>query len=160
MIFGPCSREKEITEALRNGHWPEACDAELRAHANACRSCSDFVLITQTFERTRIESAKEAGLASPGLLWWRAQLRRRNAALERIARPIAVARIFAWVTTLLVTLGFVVWEYGRGAEWLSWRAELPQFSSFPDWNLVLLIPSLAVLALLSGVALYLASERQ
>ena len=94
------------------------------------------------------------------MLWWRAQLLRRNAALECIGKPIAVARIFAWLTTLLVTLGFAVWEFRRGADWLSWRAGLLQISSFPDWNLVLLIPSLAVLALLSGVALYLASERQ
>ena len=68
--------------------------------------------------------------------------------------------MFAWLTTLLVALGFVVWEFRRGADWLSWWAELPQISSLPDWNLMLLIPSLAVLALLSGVALYLASEKQ
>ena len=72
MMFGPCSREKEITEALKNRHWPEACDAEPRAHVNACRSCSEFVLVTHSFQRSRVESAREAGLASPGLLWWRA----------------------------------------------------------------------------------------
>ena len=67
MIFVPCSREREITEALRNGHWPEACDAELRAHVNACRSCSDFVLVTHTFQRSPGRIRKGGGPRFPGL---------------------------------------------------------------------------------------------
>jgi hypothetical protein len=172
MMFGRCSHASEIAEVMKNGHWPEACEANLRDHVNACRSCSDFVLVTRAFQAPWVKDTREARLASPGLLWWRAQLLRRHDAFERIGKPIAAAQVFAWSITLLVALGFVVSEWRNGADWLSWWAGFPGTSAFrwealwsfasgtPDWSLMLLIPSLGVLALLGGVVVYLASERQ
>lgn len=56
MTFRTCSFEKELAQALKDGHWPEGCGPELRAHVHTCGNCSDLVLVTQTFRQARGES--------------------------------------------------------------------------------------------------------
>jgi hypothetical protein len=179
MSLRPCPRGAEIRALLQNGHWPHACPAELRGHAAICRSCGDLVLLTQAFRADRAQAAASAQLPPPGLLWWRAQLRRRNAAVQTIARPLLGAQIFAFAVSLLVAVALVVSQARHGLHWL---AELPQSPAFHlstlwsnlssgpavdsaqrlglHWNAPYLIPVLALLVLLGGVAVYLATEKQ
>jgi hypothetical protein len=170
MNLGSCSREKEVSELLKQGHWPHACSADLRAHVDGCRVCQDLVLVTASFQKARAEAASAAPLQSPGLLWWRAQLRRRNTAIERVARPLLGAQIFALAVTLMAGAAFLAWQVRRGFSSAAWLAELPRVlhleallsATLPrfDGSLWLLVPVLATLALLGGVAVYLASEKQ
>ena len=178
MMFGACSREKEVQESLRRGHWPEGCGEELRAHVEGCRRCDDLVLVTLALRSSRSEAEKAVPVVAPGLLWWRAQLRRRNAAVERIAKPIRVAQIFALSVNLVLAVGFLAWQAQHGVRWMSWFSgagewgsryvgalwpswSLSTFAAMkPEWSLTLLIPVVGALALLSGVVVYLASERQ
>jgi hypothetical protein len=168
MRFRTCGYEKEVTQALKDGHWPQGCGPELRTHVDACGNCSDLVLVTQTFLGARSESEQCAPCGSPSLLWWRAQLRRRNAAAERVSRPITIAQVFAWLVTVLVGVVFVASQYRRGLHWASWWSELMPLRTFHllsigsgqvDWNLLLLISSFGVLALLSALVVYLASQK-
>jgi hypothetical protein len=159
MIFRSCPREAELTQALKDGCWPEGCDRELRAHVDVCASCNDLVLVTQTFQQARKESTQELPPVAPGLLWWRAQLRQRNAATELVSQPIAVAQTFAWVVVVLVAAILVASQVRSGLQWASQAFHLWSLAAVKlDWGL-LLIPSLGVLALLS-VVLYLAWEKQ
>jgi len=165
-----CAQATEISEALKDGRWPQGCDPELRTHVDACRSCRDLVLVTQIFQEARNKSGPTERFDSPGLLWWRAQLRRRNAAVERVSKPITVAQRFAVLVNLLVVAGFVASQFGS-SNWLPKWAGLSRSRAFHletfrslaavnlDWSLVLVIPTLGALALLSGVVLYLASDR-
>jgi hypothetical protein len=171
MTFRACSYEKELTQALKDGHWPEGCGPELRAHVDVCDNCSDLVLVTQTFQRARSESDQSAPCGSPSLLWWRAQLRRRYAATERVSRPITIAQTFAWIVTLLVGIAFVASQYHRGLHWASWWSELvplrilhvlsiaPVGYAQVDTNLLLFISGSGVLLLFSALVVYLASEK-
>lgn len=168
MTFRTCAYEREVAQALKDGHWPQGCTRELRAHVDACANCSDLVLVTLTFQRARSESAGEMACGSPSLLWWRAQLRRRYIANERVSRPITIAQTFALLINLLVAVVFVAWQYRHGLRWAGWWSELAPtrvlhlFTNTalkPDWNLVLLIPGLGGVVLLSAVVLYLASEK-
>ena len=172
MTFSPCSREKEVAELLTLGHWPQACTPELLAHANACQACGDLILVSQAFRSARAGTASVATLSSPGALWWRAQLRRRYAAVERVGKPLLGAQIFALAVSLLLGLGILASQAKSGMQWLSWLEQLPQSSAFllealqpaalfdSGWSIMVLFPVLAVLALLSGVVVYLASEKQ
>ncbi len=173
MTFRPCSREAEVRALLRNGHWPHACPAELRAHAASCTTCGNQVLITQAFRADRAFLAHTVQLPPPGVLWWRAQLRRRNAAVERISKPIFGAQIFAIAIALLLAGGVVLSQARYGLHWLAKLPQSPTFNLASLWpamnadtlnllklNLPYLIPAVAVLALLSGVVLYLATEKQ
>ena len=177
MTLRPCPHEKEVVALLARGHYPQACPAELRTHVSACRSCADLALVTRAFQTARTESAAAAHLASPGLLWWRAQLRRRNAAVERVGKPILGANIFALSVMLLFAIGFLATQATTGLRWLSWFKQLPPAPAFhapafhlqsvwpstmlsSPWGLPLLIPVCATLALLGGVVVYLSLERQ
>lgn len=168
MTFGSCAYEKEISAALKAGHWPEGCDRELRAHVDACASCGDLVLVTQTFQQARSESVQTVPSIPPGLLWWRAQLRRRNAITRRVSRPLTIAQVFAWLVLGVVTIAVVTSQYRQGFRWISWWSEFSLSRTLHswalaaagmDWNLALLIPGLGILVLLSGLVVYLAAER-
>src|ERR1700676_4189059 len=170
MTFRACSYEKELTQALKDGHWPVGCGPELRAHVDACNNCSDLVLVTQTFQLARSES-EQAPYGSPSLLWWRAQLRRRYAATQRVSRPITIAQIFAWLVTVLVGVVFVATQYRQGLHWASRWSELvparilPLLPTAPSGNgqvdpiLLLLLSGFGVLLLFSALVVYLASEK-
>jgi hypothetical protein len=175
--FRPCPREAEVKALLQSGHWPQACPTELRTHAATCTACANQVLLTQAFRGARDASASAAQLPPPGVLWWRAQLRRRNAAVERIGKPIFGAQVFAIAITLVIAAGVVLSQARYGLRWL---AELPQSPIFNlsslwhsatasnvdsltwfklDGSIPYLIPALALLGLLGGVVLYLATEK-
>ena len=134
------------------------------------------MLVTTAFQKARAEAAGAAKSGSPGVLWWRAQLRRRNAAVERIGRPILGAQIFALAVNLMLAIVFVVWQARHGFAWLTWLEQLPQIAAMhldslwpsmvpgSGWssllNPMVVIPAAATLALLGGVVVYLASEKQ
>jgi hypothetical protein len=171
MTLRRCPHEKEITALLALGHWPQASTAELREHLVGCRSCADMVLVTRTFQAARADAAAAAVPASAGLLWWRAQLRRRNDAVERIGKPILRAQIFAFSVCVLFAAGFLVSLAAHGLRWPSWSqpssasglhlgALWPAALFNSGWSFAVLIPIFATLVLLSGVVVYLASEKQ
>jgi len=130
------------------------------------------VLVTESFRRARAEAASVARLTSPGALWWRAELRRRNAAVERLGKPLLGAQIFALTINLLVVAAFLAYQARHGLGWLAWLEQFPQAYTFHlerlepfallnhGWSPMVLIPAVATLALLGGAAVYLASEKQ
>jgi hypothetical protein len=161
-----CWHEMELAQALKAGHWPDGCTPDLRTHVRACRNCRELVLLTQAFQRARSESCTRVPADLASLLWWRAQLRRRNAANQRTSRPISIAQSFALLVNLAVAIVFVAWQHHHGLRWASWWSELElarvlrlfDIGSRLDGN-ALLICGIGMLALLSGLVVYLASGK-
>jgi hypothetical protein len=176
-----CPYEKEVRELMARGQWPPAwfaaCPPELLAHVSDCRSCGDLVLISKAFQQARVETLAAARPVSPAVLLWRAQLRRRNAAVERVSLPFLSAQIFACAVALIAAVGFAGFESRSGVQWLTlsywhdWFVQLPQaaaaqwdslsFASQAGSGLtwIVLIPAVATLVLLGGVAVYLATDK-
>ena len=177
MKLTSCPFEKEVRELMARGQWPDACTPELRAHVSGCRACGDVVLISEAFQQARVESVAAARPMAPAVLLWRAQLRRRDAAMERIARPLVGAQIFACAVTVLTALGFAGFEARNGADWLTWSywsdwfAQLPQAAlaqwdslsagslAGSGWGWMVVVPALATLLLLGGVAVYFTTDK-
>jgi hypothetical protein len=172
MTLSACPREKEVLDLLARGHWPQACSADLRAHVDDCRSCAEQILVTQAFQQARTEASAAVNLTSPGVLWWRAQLRRRNAAVERVGKPILGAQIFALAVTLVVSVVLIISQATHGLRWMAWFDELQPSQPLhiqalwqsgllnSGWSLMILIPLLATVVLLGGAIIYFASEKQ
>lgn len=172
MKLTSCSHEKEVRELIASGQWPAACPPELRAHVGACRACGDLVLISQAFHQARRESLAAARPVPPALLIWRAQLRRRNAAVERIGRPLFGAQVFAFAMILAAAVGFAGFEARSGVDWLTWSfwrdglfSAAAQWTSLSNGSLaglgwMLPVTALATLALLGGTVAYLATDKQ
>lgn len=172
MSLGSCPHEKEIAALVACGQWPQAAPAELRVHATACPPCAELALVTSTFRAARATAAAAAPLVSPGILWWRAQLRRRNAAIERATRPILGAQIFSLIVCIAVAIGFAASHAAQGIGWVSEAAEhaWPALidvtklrpNSIGNSGLALWVFAglMAMLVLLGGVAVYLASSEE
>lgn len=171
-----CTREKELLQQLQSGRWPAASDPELREHAAHCALCRDTIAVRSALQLSLAQSKAAAPLDSASLLWWRAQIRRRHAAVERVRRPITRAHRFALALNLLAVLASVLWLERHRDLWHGWLSNsypsalatssplrsttlLPFARSMLSWNLTLLIPCLAAVALLGGVVVYLASDR-
>jgi hypothetical protein len=162
-----CSREREVAEQLQQGFWPQACPADLRDHARGCRICSERILVEQAFLADRKLATQIPRLEPSGALWWRAQLRKRSAAIDTMSRPILGAQLFAMAMAVVVGAGLLIWQ---ASNWRSWIEALPgamhlnallptvnAHSSSTGW---IIVPVLASLALLSGAVVYLATEKQ
>jgi hypothetical protein len=165
MTFGPCPHQTEVQQLLEQGHWPHACPPELRAHLSDCRACSELVIVTQAFQQSRAAAAAEVRLPAPGAIWWRAQLRRRNAAVERVGRPIFGAYVFALAVTVLVAATFAISQARHGMRWLDSVGQPGESFHPAAWlsaggSLVVLIPVFAMVALVGAVVVYFAAERQ
>ena len=78
-----CDLEQKVFDAVQSG----VLDSSLRDHISRCEVCADVVMVTQ-FLGEQSDPAPEIDLPDAGLLWWKAQLRARDAALARATRPI------------------------------------------------------------------------
>jgi hypothetical protein len=169
MKLQSCSHEKDVAELLKRGQWPGLAPAEMRTHVAGCASCRDLASVTQAFQQERAAASMKARLESPGVLWWRAQLRKRNAALKQVNRPVVAAQVFAVGLGLAAALACLALASQSGSGWLRPVAELPSALHIPEmlpptWQntpapwLVLL--TIAVLAVMGGVFVYKASEER
>ena len=165
-----CAREQELAEAVRSGHWPLGCEPELRAHVEGCRRCSEMAMLAAAFRQARAQGMgaadlPRAGLPNAGLLWWRAQLRRRNAAMARVNRPLAGAQALALLAMMVALAALAVWLGQQGVGWLGWWDGVRRGLAGVDLAAMLHgagtlgFVVVGSLALLGGVAAWLAAER-
>jgi len=163
-----CSQLAEVRQALNSGHWPQAVAPELRAHAAGCNRCTQEILITQHLFAAKASAITafqtEALPPAPALLWWRAQLCRRDSALAQAARPIAAAQLFAIAITIAAAIGLIATHWGSIVSHAS-NIPAPSFSAsafvalLGNWGLAPLVLATTLVAALGGVALYLSTDR-
>ena len=95
-MHSECAREQDVMDAVAAGRWPVRpgvhADAELREHVAACPVCGDLAPVFAALA-VEGEAAWDDGTVPPAnLVWWRAQVRARDEASRRAARPIAVVQ--------------------------------------------------------------------
>ncbi len=156
-----CSRSAELSAVLRSGNLPAAWEPSLREHVDKCRQCSDQVLVSETLKAARMKMMAAAPMGSPQLLWWRAQVRRRNEALEKLSKPTSVAGTVAALCTLLVAVVLLVWRAQGSDGWLQWLSGVPGSleSLWTATSLLLPLAMVGALVVLGGFAVYLAADK-
>jgi hypothetical protein len=164
MTLRTCPRQTEVQQLLAQGHWPHACPPELRAHLGDCRSCAELVLVTQAFQQSRAATAAQVKLPAAGAIWWRAQLRRRNAAVERVGKPVLGAYVFALAVVVLAAAMFAISQARHGLHWLDWVGQPSESFNPAGWlsaggSLLVLIAVFAMVALVGAVVVYVAAEK-
>lgn len=170
MNLGHCTRESEVLASLKNNHWPQSCDPQLLQHVAACTTCGETVMLKSAFQTELAKSRQQARLDSPGLIWWRAQLRRRHAALERVSKPVTFAHVFAMAICIVAAASFAAVQIRNAGGWLALLDRLKLSATSPsevalsitsftqDWSLMVLLPCAVAIALVGGVVVYLASD--
>ena len=171
-----CPREKEISTELASGHWPHAVAQDLLSHSHTCSRCRELLLVSQAFRQARQATIAAAPLPAHGMVWWRAQLRGRGEAVQKLERPLLTVQIFTLLLTLAAAGLLVASQIHRGVGWQPWAlwqdshplaAAWQETESilagcldwFAHWPLALLLPSLTAVALFAAVAVFLALQR-
>jgi hypothetical protein len=121
-----CEREEDVLEAVTSDHWPDRCPAELRSHVESCALCRDLVDVAGAFQLDHERASRDARVPPSSVVWWRAQLRAREDAVRRAARPLGfiqgvAATVGVW---LVVTLLRAV----PPSTFASWRAAARQLA--------------------------------
>lgn len=162
--FG-CIHEREVGTLLQRGQWPQASPQDLLQHAKICRACTERITVHQALQHERTDAMAQPRLPSPSAIWWRAQLRKRNQAIERISRPILGAEIFAFFISAVVGVCGFAWALRRGIHPTAWLGALHFEALRPDslpnlqGSLAFDMILLAAVALVGGVLVYFASEK-
>jgi hypothetical protein len=151
-----CARSEELQKTLTAGRWPLAASAELREHVSGCRSCAELVRVSMAFWQDRSAMVAVKRLDSPSLLWWRAQLRRRQVAMEKVSRPIWGAQIAAVAFAVLVAAGFGAYMLREGAVQGTLQGSLK--TAMAGFGLAPMIVIGLLLVLAGGAVVYLTLE--
>jgi hypothetical protein len=97
-----CEREQQVIEATRNGLW----SSSLRAHLRDCAHCTQTELIAASLQEDAAKTKRGLDLPPAGLIWRRAQTRRREVALQRATRrPFLIAGALGAVYSMV----FLLW---------------------------------------------------
>jgi predicted anti-sigma-YlaC factor YlaD len=87
-----CLREPELLDSLRTGAWPEACEEDLRLHAESCESCRDLVEVVGALLHDKDVQVQEAAFPGSGLVWWKLQMRIRHEAAQKGRRTLLLVQ--------------------------------------------------------------------
>jgi hypothetical protein len=141
---------------------------DLADHLSSCAACAEAVAIAAAFRAEREAAVAEAPVPSAGVVWWKADLRKRREQAQAACRPVLLAHGVALVALLAAILG--------AASMLAPHAGalLGDLSAWPGSSVRLPLPSLDLAALaqpgivlaaaaallLAPLALYLAFSRE
>jgi hypothetical protein len=157
-----CPRETDLWDAIAAGRWPDAADANLRAHVVGCAVCRDLALVAGTLQRDACDVRRAATPPTSAIVWWRAQMRARQEAAHAADLPITVVQALAIASAAGLLLGLMgslaAWVQGSAGWFSAWSASVAsaatQFAAIDFSNRWVLVP--AVLIVLSLVVMPLA----
>lgn len=159
-MTGTCSRTVEVQALVRCGRWPAAAGEELHAHVRGCRACSTTVSITLAMRGAREIDLARVKLEPAGLIWWRAQLRKRREAMEQVNRPMLRVQAVSVAVSLLMAVVLLAWLGWRGG-WSGWRnAAVSPFAGLAGLGGTTVWLGVLALALLGATAVYFLTERE
>lgn len=96
-----CVHEREVLDLVLADRWPDRCDPDMVTHASTCDVCADVVAVALAMREDEARVEAEVVAAQPHhqsvvpdatLVWWRAQIRAREDAARKAARPIAMVQ--------------------------------------------------------------------
>jgi hypothetical protein len=117
-----------------------------------CPECGPLVLLAEQVRLELDETRREARVPTPEIVWWRAQMRAREDAARKAARPI----VFTQALAIAALIGLLISLAGRLTLPPMPFAELPLFST----GLLRLFIAAACCLVVAPIAVYFALARE
>jgi hypothetical protein len=92
-----CEREADVVRSLRMG----SLSSELHEHVLSCVVCAETRSAAEVMLQTASVLRVEDGLPGAGLVWSRAQARKREMDVKRATRPLIVMRVLSVIYVAL-----------------------------------------------------------
>jgi len=156
-----CEREIEVVAALLDGRWPEGCEASLREHVDACASCAEVAVVAGALRAEHLAAVQEAVPPPSGAVWWRAQRRAKQEALETASR--AITTVQAASVSIAAVIALTIAGFTRET-WTGWIARISDGFYFGAYQLTpaastLMLAGAASMLLLAPLAIWFAIAR-
>lgn len=149
-----CERELEVLDAVLTGRYPDACSAELLAHATQCPNCRELVIVAKPLRDDYRAAVSTAPVPAAGAVWWRSQRRARREAIEAASRAITMVQTASIGAAIAIGLGLA----GGAGLWLARISDGIHFGAFNSaaGSSVLLLMAGATALLLAPFAVWAA----
>jgi hypothetical protein len=119
-----------------------------------CPQCGPLVALAEQIRREFAHTEQHAHVPTPEIVWWRAQMRARQEAARRAARPI----LFTQALAIAALIGLLVALAGRlTLPVLSFTEMSPVSVGLPVWYIVL---AAAFCLFVAPLAVYFALARE
>jgi hypothetical protein len=125
----PRLRRGAPERSREGGRAGDDADTDLQHHVDSCPSCADLVVVMSALRAERERVRRTTQVPAAGLVWWRAQLRQRQAAARATAAPVTAVH----AATLALAVGaavFLAWTAARNVGVPDAGAYLP---ALPAW---------------------------
>jgi predicted anti-sigma-YlaC factor YlaD len=162
MIAPPeCPFEARLVADIAAGRSIDTCP-ELQEHLAACAGCRELAEVATLLAEDGSAAQGELAVPPAGLVWWRAQLRVRQAAATQAQQAMTVVQAIAAAATVAALAALATLSWRLVGPWMhrlvDSSALLP--SSPTPWAMLLVVVG-AVWSIAAPVAVYLVlrSER-
>ncbi len=114
-----CSKQEEVTNAIRSQQWPEA----IAAHVADCEICQGVTQAARWMQAMASSPFADAAapaassLPDPELVWWKAQLNERQSGMEQGRLLLEILQIGSTVSR---QSGLRVGSHGIGMTFKRW----------------------------------------
>jgi hypothetical protein len=109
-----CRFERDVLNASRHDRWTDA----LREHARSCETCSAAAAVSSWMDDFSSRDDRAHSLPDPSVVWLKAQLLGRHAAVERASRPMNAVQMAAYLIVAAGWAAIMTWKWHALQAWL------------------------------------------
>jgi hypothetical protein len=109
-----CRYEPEILRAAEEDRWTDS----LRHHLTECDECIAAASVAPWMSRFSRISDREHILPDPSVVWLKAKLLQGTVDAGRVARPLDLAQMFAYIVVAGGWAGLLTWRWDAVSAWI------------------------------------------
>lgn len=110
----PCRYERDVLRAAEEDRWTDS----LRQHLTECDECITTASVAPWMESFSRISDREHILPDPSVVWLKAKLLQGTVDAGRVARPLDMAQIAAYIVVAGGWAALLTWRWGAIEAWL------------------------------------------
>jgi len=96
-----CEFHSVVVKSLKSS----VVNGEINEHLKNCADCRETIRVARFFQTNFIKEPPPSNLPAAGLLWWKAKLREKHRAAERVGQPI----LFVQTIGVIIFTGVFLW---------------------------------------------------